>query len=366
MTTRELLVATLNGDTPERTPLSIYNFLVGESGSVEFDEWNTPIPLSLHDFLEDNPKADHWRYLFDQGLGICQHCYPIKHIEHGVKDTEEEKVEGSRHYRIYRKETPVGTLQRVTVNDWHYEDWIKEPKDYKIRQWIVEHTELVPKYEEFEQAEEMVGDYGITVVTGSRTPAMSINIDWAGTQRFCLDVAMEVQELFDLYEAQKKLFLEEVRLIADGPWRFVKWFENLTIRMLGPRRYASLLVPVYEEALPLLEAAGKRVMVHYDGALSIIADQIAEAPFHIIESLTEPPEGDMMYDECRAAWPEKVFWAHINVGLYYRPEAELREAVIVKRERAGKKALAFEISEDLPENWWESVPVVLQALQELG
>ena len=32
---------------------------------------------------------------------------------------------------------------------------------------------------------------------------------------------------------------------------------------------------------------------------------------------------------------------------------------------AGKKALAFEISEDVPENWKESVPVVLQTLQEL-
>jgi len=44
----------------------------------------------------------------------------------------------------------------------------------------------------------------------------------------------------------------------------------------------------------------------------------------------------------------------------------LREAVAAKRERAGKKVLAFEISEDVPENWRESVPVVLQTLQELG
>jgi len=365
MTTRELLVAALNGDTPERTPLSLYHWMVPASG-VQTDDWGMPMPLAVHEIFAKDPKGSAWRRLFDQGLGICQHCFPIKHIEHGVKDTEEERVEGNQHYRIHRKETPVGTLRRVTLNDWHYEDWIKEPQDYKIRQWIVEHTELVPKYEEFEQTEEMVGDYGITVITGSRTPAMSINIDWAGTQQFCLDVALEVEELFDLYEAQKKLFLEEVRLIAAGPGRFVKWFENLTIRMLGPRRYADLLVPVYNEAVPLLEAAGKRVMVHYDGALSIIADQIAKAPFHMIESLTEPPESDMMYDECRAAWPGKVFWGNINVGLYYRSEVKLREAVIAKRERAGKKALAFEISEDLPENWEESVPVVLQALQEIG
>ena len=71
---------------------------------------------------------------------------------------------------------------------------------------------------------------------------MSINVDWAGTQQFCLDVAMEVPELFDLYEARKKLILEEFRLIAEGPGRFVKIWENLTISMLGPKRYEELLL----------------------------------------------------------------------------------------------------------------------------
>jgi hypothetical protein len=190
-------------------------------------------------------------------------------------------------------------------------------------------------------------------------------VDWAGTQQFCLDVAMGVDELFELYEAQKELFLEETRLIAEGPGEFVKWFENLTISMLGPQRYDDLLVSVYEEAIPMLEAAGKRVMVHYDGALSVIRDEIARAPFHIIESLTEPPEGDMTYDECRSAWPDKAFWGNINVDLYYRSEDELRDAVIAMRKRAGKRAFAFEISEDLPRNWRESIPVVLETLETL-
>jgi hypothetical protein len=341
MTTRDNLIAAMKGLVPEKTPLSLYNWMM------------------------DDPTSDEWRRLLDQGLGICQHCRPIKHIEHGVKDTFEERIEGDQHYRIYRKETPVGTLRRVTLNGWHHEDWIKEPNDYKIRQWMIEHTELVPEYEEFEEADALAGDYGVPVVTGSRTPAMSINVDWAGTEQFCLDVAMGVEELFELYEAQKKLFLEETRLIAEGPGQFVKWFENLTISMLGPKRYEDLLVSVYEEAVPLLEAAGKRVMVHYDGALKVIRDEIAEAPFHIIESLTEPPEGDMTYDECRSSWPNKAFWGNINVDLYYRSEGELREAVIAKRERAGKRAFAFEISEDLPRNWKQSVPIVLETLAAL-
>ena len=74
----------------------------------------------------------------------------------------------------------------------------------------------------------------------------------------------------------------------------------------------------------------------------------------------------MTYDQCRTAWPDKVFWANINVDLYYGPEHILRQAVIEKRQRAGKKALAFEISEDLPTNWHQTIPVVLDTLKELG
>jgi hypothetical protein len=214
--------------------------------------------------------------------------------------------------------------------------------------------------------EERAGDAGVTIVRGGRTPAMSIQVDYAGEERFALDVASGVDELFELYEAEKKLFLESNRVIAAGPGNFVRWLENLTISMIGPKRYSNLLVPVYDKAVPVLEAGGKRVLVHYDGELKAIADQIANAPFHIIESLTEPPEGDMMLDECRAAWPDKSFWSNINIGLYSLPEDDLREAIIAKRERAGKKALAFEISEDVPENWQESIPIVLQTLRELG
>ena len=341
MTARELLTTVLDGGTPERTPLSIYN-------------WMTDL------------KDDRWRRLVDQGLGLCHHGGTCAHIEHDVKATYEEKVDGNSRYVISRKETPVGTLRNVSLNGWHHEAWVKTPKDYKIRQWIVEHTELVPDYKGFEELDKAAGDTGIAIVTGSRTPAMSINVDWAGTQQFCMDVAMEVPELFDLFEAQKKQFLEETRIIAAGPGRFVKWFENLTISMLGPDRYRDLLVSVYNEAVPMLHAAGKRVMVHYDGALRVIAGQIAAAPFDMIESLTEPPEGNMYYDECRAVWPDKVFWANINLEVYGRPPAELRAEVIAKRERAGKRGLALEISEDVPRNWEQSVPVVLDTLRELG
>jgi hypothetical protein len=352
VTPRENLTTALEGGLSEHTPLSVLDWF----------------------FTDPRYNFEEWRPLFDQGLGLVVQCQTARLVEHGVKTTVEHRAEGDRRYTVRRKKTPVGTVQSVTINsirvprpmEWPQQYWVETPEDYRILRWIVEHTEVLTQYEAFGRAEERAGDRGIVVVLGGRSPAMSIQIDCAGGERFALDLAHGTDELFELYEAEKELFLAVNSAIAAGPGAFVTWCEQLTIDMLGPRRYAELLMPVYQEAVPVHESANKRVLVQYDGKLRAAADLIARAPFHVIEMLTEPPEGDMPLDQCRAAWPDKVLWANINLGRYKLPPAELREAVTAMRRRAGKRALALAIAEDIPENWRESVPVVLQMLQELG
>ena len=343
MTTRQLLTDALNGHTPARTPLSCGSWMPGD-------------PYS------DDLFADKWKCLYDQGLGFSHHCQIIRQIEHGVKETVERQEKNGDLYAIQKKGTPLGTLQQVEKNGWVIEHWIKTHHDYKIMKWIVENTEQTTCYEEYEKQLQRIADYGIIIIFASRTPAKSINVDWAGTETFCMDIALQVPELYELYEARKKFFFEEARLIAAGPGRFVKWPENLSAAMLGPQRYDELLAPVYKEAIPIMEQGRKRVMVHYDGTLAAVADRIALAPFHILESLTEPIEGDMMYDQCRKAWPDKTFWGNINQGVFALPEPELRQAIIDKRHRAGKKAFAFEVYENLPANWEETIPIILDTL----
>ena len=346
MTTRELLTDALNGQTPERTPLS-------------FGSWMTGDPYT------DDLFADNWKRLYDQGLGFSHHCQMTRQIEHGVKESVEYETRNSDVYTVRTKQTPLGPLQEVKKGDWIIEHWIKTHHDYKKMQWIVENTEQIACYGEYEEQLGRIGDYGIMVILASRSPIMSINVDWAGIETFCMDIALQVPELHELYEVRKKFFLEETRLIAVGPVRFVKWPENVSASMLGPQRYDELLMPIYQEAMPIMEKGGKRVMVHYDGLLAAVADGISRAPFHILESLTEPPEGDMTYEKCREAWPNKVFWGNINQHVFSLPEAELRETVVSKRQRAGKKGFAFEIYEYLPANWEETIPTILDALRDV-
>ena len=350
------LIAVFEGETPERTPYVIL-------------DWGMDRAISSDD-LASRMQSDDWKRLLDMGLTIRHHCPTVRAIEHGVEHTVEERDEGGKSYRIETKTTPLGSIHQMFVDGWSQEHWVKSAEDYKVQQWIVENTELVADYDAYTRAEEVLGEHGVIALTGHglwlhRSPMMTLNIDYIGSEQFCMDMAMDVPEFHELYEAQKKLFFDEQHLIAAGPGRYVFLYENITVNMFGPQRYADLLLPVYREVTALYESSGKRVAVHYDGALSMIANQVGEAPYHMIDSLTESPEGDMTYDQCRKFWPEKTLLGNINVDLYSKPEEVLRQAVIDKRQRGGKRAFALQISEDTPPNWRDVIPVVLNALKEL-
>jgi len=70
----------------------------------------------------------------------------------------------------------------------------------------------------------------------------------------------------------------------------------------------------------------------------------------------------MTVREARAAWPDKFLWINLNLGLYSMPEEELEDNIsrIVQEAEQGRFCLM--ISEDVPQNWKESVPAVLKHL----
>jgi hypothetical protein len=354
MSTKDNLIAVLENRIPDTTPLAAYDWNMGAISAAD---------------LAKKIESPEWGCLLDQGLGIFCHCECIDTKEHGVETTVEKNEHQGNPVEIITKKTPVGEIRRITGHNsaWHIEDWIKQPKDYLTAKWIVEHTELIPRYERFEEYESVVGDNGVVILTGSgnwlhRSPLMKINIDWAGTENFCMDLAMDVPELFEMHDALMKQFLEEQQMLAEAPGRYVKWIENLTISMLGPDRYRDLLLPVYGKCVPILEKGNKKLLIHYDGELRVIADYISQAPFHVIDSLSEPPEGDMLLEESREKWPDKALLANISLHLFETSEEELSAAIRDKLSRAGKKGFCFELSEDRPANWQQTIPVILETL----
>jgi hypothetical protein len=343
MTIRERLETFWSGERPDQIPYTIYQ-----------NEWR---------HTQNDPA---WQDLYKKGLGVTWHCPSIQIQTKNVEVDEQTYTENGK--TIHRKtlRTPVGEIYETHQDGWHNKYFLETAEDYRVMTYIVRHTNIVPAYQEFLTTEEKIKPYGIAMAFVGRTPLQIILVDYAGLEKFAFHLFDLEAEMRELYTALLVNFRRAVELTAAGPGRFVSVLENFTAESLGPKRYEEFLLPVYQELFPVLQNAGKIVGTHYDGQLASCKHLIAAAPIDLIESFTPPPEGDMTLAEARQLWPDKLLWSNINVDCYYLPPQQLRELVLnrIAEGAPDGKRLAFEVSEQYPNNWKESMSVVLDALNE--
>lgn len=343
LSVRERIELFWAGERPDKIPYTIYQ-----------NEWR---------HTANDPA---WISMYKKGLGVTWHLPTVQEIRHEVEvRVEENWMDGKRHLRRVLK-TPIGEISETFIDDWQQKFLLETAQDYAVMTWIVNHTELRPCFEEFLQKSDEIGPYGIPLISMGRTPNQSILVDLVGLENYAYHLSDLKDEIEILYQALLEKFRKKAQIIAEGPGRFVSVLENFTADTLGPARFRKVLLPVYQEVFPMLQQAGKIVGVHYDGQLSAVKHLIAQAPIDLIESLTPPPEGDMTLAECRQVWPEKLFWSNINVACYSWPPDQLKKEVLDRVQQAAPdgKRLAFEVSEQYPDNWKISIPVVLDALEE--
>ena len=341
MTPRDNLEAALTGRRPDSIPYTINQ-----------------------EFVTDDPA---WTDLFAAGLCPIPYIHSVREEMTAVERVVEPlTLQGYPGQRVTLR-TPHGDISQVEAGGWVQEYYLKTPADYRVMEHVVRHTRLTLDPADFTASEERVGDHGLTLLGVGRSPMQTILVDYAGLENFSYHLDDGFPELFALAEALESHVLERSRLTAAGPGSFVSLLENFTSESWGAARFQQYHLPVYTRVLRILQAAGKSVFPHCDGRIACVAELLAAAGFAGIESLTEPPEGDMTLAQARAAMPDQVFWANINVGVYSLPPAELdrwvRERVRVAA--VNGKGLVFEISEDLPPNWRTAIPVVLKALRDV-
>jgi hypothetical protein len=349
MNISERLEAFWSGEKPDHIPYTIYE-----------NSWK---------YYKDDPA---WQEMYKNGLGVIWHLRTYKKIMTGVERTEKTYSEAGKQLRRITYHTSVGDLYEIKMDIPFMDEWtmkyiLETPEDYRVMTHIVENTRYKSNYEQYVQFEKSCPEYVVPTAWLPPTPLQEILVDMAGLENFAFHLYDYEDEMMSLYSAHNKKYEEQVDIVASGPGRFVSVMDNFTAESMGPDRFAKYTIPIYEKCFPIMRQTGKIVGNHYDGRLASCAKIIAKAPFDLIESLTPPPEGDMELDECRRLWPDKLFWVNIRVSDYTLPEKKLENLVgdMVRKASDNGKKLAFEVSEDVPVNWKESIPVVLKALNEI-
>lgn len=351
MNINERIEAFWSGQKPDKIPYTIMKFF-----------WHV---------VKDDPV---WTNMYKQGLGITWNILSFERImantEVKVKQYEEKgKINKTTTYI-----TPVGEIYQNEILDnplqmgWVQKYLLETPADYKVMTFITDNTKIVPAFEEYNAKMKELPFYAVPEMIMARTPLQSMLIDYAGINNFSFHMFEFEDEVHMLYESLERLFSRTINVVAHGPGRYINVRENFTAESLGPERFLKYHVPIYKKYYPILQSAGKIVGNHYDGRLRSCSKLIADSPIDLIESLTPPNEGDMELDECRKAWPDKLFWSNIKISDYDLSPEKLRERIyeLVEKAAPDGRRLAFEVSEDIPHNWRTSMPIVLDALNCLA
>jgi hypothetical protein len=321
----------------------------------------------VYDAFLPNPTVE-WDWLFSLGLGRVNHVFVVEEQHPNCEIIETKTIEGDLERRDVTIRTVGGELHEYYLGAsskgvlaWRMEHFIKKPSDYRTMARALEGSTYSMTDRAFDESEAAIGDRGITIAHVDRTPFQKIQIDYAGLEAFSYHLADEEPELFELLELMNRLKLDEFACVAKSKAEFLKLWENIGIDAVGPHAYRKNIVPVYEGINAILRGSGKKLMVHYDGKIRLIAEDIARLGFDI-DSLTPQPEGDMDPAEARSLWPGSFFWLHPSLTWFSLPKDDLVDRIRKMASDVGPRRYCFELSEGVPPNWKEGIPVILKEL----
>jgi len=330
------------------------------------DEVTAPAYVVYDAFLP-NPTVD-WEWLFSLGLGQVNHVFVAEERHPNCEIVESKTMQGDLERKDVIIRTAGGELHEYYLGSsdkgllpWRMEYFIKNPSDFRLMTRAFEGSTYAASDRAFDESEAAIGARGITIAHVDRTPFQKIQIDWTGIEAFSYYLADGEPGLFELLELMNGLKVAEFVQVARSKARFVKLWENMGIDAVGPGAYRKYIVPVYESIIGLLSPAGQRLMVHYDGKIRPIAEDIARLGFDI-DSLTPAPEGDMEPAEARTLWPESFFWLHPSLTWFELPPREVAARFRAMACDVGPRNFCFELSEGVPPSWREGIPAVLREL----
>ena len=119
--------------------------------------------------------------------------------------------------------------------------------------------------------------------------------------------------------------------------------------MLGPDRFRKWCMPYYNEAADILHEVGIKVVVHGDGELQGILDEIGECRIDGFESMSSPPDNTTSVADAYRMWPDRYVWANFPSSVHLREPEEIYEhAMMMLAEGGNTGRFWFQVSEDPP------------------
>ncbi|MFB3817586.1 MAG: uroporphyrinogen decarboxylase family protein [Candidatus Methylomirabilales bacterium] len=199
------------------------------------------------------------------------------------------------------------TVSGTTDQGLPLEHPLRRVEDYRVLEYIAEHTFYDPCYEEYLAYEAAVGDDGYPMVSCGDCPFHHFLLQLAGYNTAYFEMADHPREFEHLMLVMTEVERERLwPVVADSPARLILHGVHFDSQMTPPHLFRRHITPYYQEFSRLLHARGKSLTWHADDDSRHILAEVQEAGFDMAECFCTAPMVEVTLAEARAAWGTDV------------------------------------------------------------
>jgi hypothetical protein len=197
---------------------------------------------------------------------------------------------------------------------------IEGPEDYPVVEYIIQHTEIVPTYDEYSAYEQEVGEDGVPLVSIGADPLYRVLREFIGYNRFYYhlsDYPERVEHLLGVLGEQAAT-IQQVTL--DSPAKLILHGEHFESHMTPPPIFAKYMLPYFRPFAASLREQGKVLACHADADTSLLLDLIVQAGFGMAECFVTAPMVPVTLAQARRAFgADVIIWGGIPSVLLCDP-----------------------------------------------
>ncbi|MFQ6094739.1 MAG: uroporphyrinogen decarboxylase family protein [Candidatus Bathyarchaeia archaeon] len=284
---------------------SFYSNIQAYRGVVP-DRYRDKSMLEIYDDLHASPRYP------QEVLGVNIYRLEIDESS-GIEVSVIDKGEGEK---ITITKTPVGVLREVTRHGYHVEHPVKTPKDYKIMEYILDHTEFQFDDHAFEIADREFGDNGVVQSFYPRSPLQRLIINYMGFERTVTALYRHWEETEEFMRVIEEWDDKMYRVLLGSPLEIFNFGENIDADLDSPKLFERYLAPYYNKRIEQIHARGKFCHIHMDGSIKPLLPLLREIEFDGIEAATPLPQGDVTLEELKRALGDKILLDGIPALLF--------------------------------------------------
>lgn len=354
MNSRKRLLTVLNGQIPDRVPISTYE-LVGHNSKAW--ENNDPSYARLMDVIrkktdcvcmwEPTPKVVTPNEVGDDialaANAFLESAYPV---DMDIETRREDKAVIT-HKTLH---TPKGDLTQTTKvidgvhTTWQVEHWCKTLEDID-KALSVPYEPINYDISDYDRIRTEVGEKGIIMATVADPLWLAADLMefgeytiWAmmETDHFAKTVNIMHERTMENLRRQLEVCVVDLYRIA-GP-------EYATPPFLPPRFFQQFVVPYVSEIVELIHSKGAKVRLHSHGKIAKVLDMIRDTGADAIDPCEAPPDGDITLAEVKKrVGDEMCIFGNLQLKLLEAGTPEMVEEEVVKCMDAAKEDGGFVI-----------------------